>query len=295
MARGYVTTADGQMHFRDEGSGKVTFVLIHQALRSSLEYRRVVPRLRDRSRVISVDLMGCGDSDLPPQRYDISTHAARVHDLIRTLELDHVSLVGHHTGGNVALEVAAQFPGSVDRLVLSGPAFVTDAGERNQLVAKMSAIEYPTPAADGSHLQRIWDEGLVSSFDVPRIPPTEPELLADFFLEQIKVGPRRKEAHIAAFSHDVVQSLARVDVPLMVIVGNEDMWVCRRGAEILELKPDATLVHLPTAGEAPRLMPAEFADAISSYLASWLDQPARALSSGLSPYARRIAEEGSNG
>jgi pimeloyl-ACP methyl ester carboxylesterase len=266
MERGYLTTADGQMHYREDGTGPSTIVLLHQALRSSLEYKRVVPYLRDRARVISVDLMGYGDSDAPPRQYDIPAHAERVHDLLRHLRVEKVCLVGHHTGGNVAIEVAAQFPEAADRLVLSGPAFVLDAAERDELVTKMSAIEYPSPVADGSHLQSIWNEGLISSFDVPRIPSTEPDLLADFFLEQIKVGPRRKEAHIAAFSHLAAPSLARLSLPILIIVGDEDMWACRRWKEMLEVQPMACLVRLPTAGEAPRLLPQRFAELIAAHL-----------------------------
>jgi pimeloyl-ACP methyl ester carboxylesterase len=162
--------------------------------------------------------------------------------------------------------VAAQFPDAVQRLVLSGPAFVVDEAERNELVTKMSGIQYPTAVADGSHLQSIWNEGLVSSFDVPRIPPSEPELLADFFLEQIKVGPRRKEAHIAAFSHMPASSLGKISVPILLIVGDDDMWVCRRWQEMLEVQPTARLVRLATAGEAPRLLPRRFADLVASHL-----------------------------
>jgi len=274
MKRGYVDTPDGQMHYREDGAGPDTVVLIHQALRSSIEYRLVVPYLRDRARVISVDLMGYGDSDAPPQPYDIATHAVRVHELLQQLNVENLCIVGHHTGGNVAIEVAAQFPEAVERVVLSGPAFVLDEGERNELVTKMSAIQYPTAAADGSHLMPIWNEGLTSSFDVPRIPSSEPELLADFFLEQIKVGPRRKEAHIAAFSHLAAPALAKVSAPILIIVGDEDMWVCRRWQEMLDVQPGARLVRLPTAGEAPRLFPEKFAELIASHLDT-ADSPAR--------------------
>jgi pimeloyl-ACP methyl ester carboxylesterase len=266
MRRGYVDTPEGQMHYREDGDGPPTVVLIHQALRSSLEYRRVVPHLRDRARVISVDLMGYGDSDPPPQPYDVAAHAARVAELLQVLDVERLCLVGHHTGGNVAMEVAAGHPELVERLVLSGPAFVIDEAEREQLVSKMSAIEYPTPSSDGSHLLGIWREGLSSSFDVPRLPASEPELLADFFLEQIKVGPRRKEAHIAAFSHLAAPTLAEVSAPILIIVGDEDMWVCRRWEEMLQVQPSARLERLATAGEAPRLLPERFAQLILSHL-----------------------------
>lgn len=266
MKRSFVDTEAGQMHYRTVGNGPTTVLLLHQALRSSLEFKRIVPLLDDSATIVCADLMGYGDSDLPRQQLDVPGHATCVHQLVQALELQPVCLLGHHTGANVALELAASCPEDVDRLILSGPAIVKDEEERSHLVSKMSAIQYPDPAADGSHLQQIWEEGLTSSFGVPRIPRSEPELLSDFFLEQIKAGPRRREAHIAAFSHDALSCLAAARAPVLLIVGDRDMWACYRPDEVLKMKPDTQVITLPTAGEAPRLMPEEFARAIKEFL-----------------------------
>jgi pimeloyl-ACP methyl ester carboxylesterase len=149
MGRGYVTTVDGQAHYREDGAGPHTVVLLHQALRSSLEYKRVVPYLRDQARVISVDLMGYGDSDAPPRQYDIPAHAARVYDLLQQPRVEKVCLVGHHTGGNVAIEVAAQFPEVAERLVLSGPTFVTSRRRSVRGTVPPATSRLPEPIRTG--------------------------------------------------------------------------------------------------------------------------------------------------
>lgn len=265
MRRGYADTATGQMHYREWGQGP-PLVLIHQALRSSLEWRLVAPLLADSWRVIAVDLIGYGDSDTSQKPYLIAQHAARLREFVEALDLGRITVGGHHTGGNVALELAAIYPDVVDALVLSGPAVVVGEEERVALVEKMSAIQYPEAAADGSHLLPIWREGLVSSFGVPRLPASDPQLLADFFIEQIKVGPRRKEAHIAAFSHDALERAPKVSAPTLVLIGKEDMWACARGAELAEVLPDAELHEFDMAGEMPRLDPRTFATSVRTFL-----------------------------
>jgi pimeloyl-ACP methyl ester carboxylesterase len=138
--------------------------------------------------------------------------------------------------------------------------------EKDSLVEKMSAIQYPTPKADGSHLLPIWREALVSSFDVPRIPATEVDLLHDFFLELIKIGPRRKESHVAAFSHDITASAKRVKAPTLIISGKRDMWACCRGPELHAAMPNSELREFDTEGEMPRLAPKIWATAVREFL-----------------------------
>jgi pimeloyl-ACP methyl ester carboxylesterase len=265
MRRGYVDTARGQMHYREAGKG-LPIILVHQALRSSLEYRLVTPLLSNNWRVISIDLMGYGDSDMPDQPHAVSDHAARLREFVDALGLKRLVVAGHHTGANVALEFAASYPKGVEALILSGPAVVIGEKEKSALVKKMSAIQYPSPRADGSHLLLIWREGLVSSFDVPRIPATEVELLHDFFLEQIKVGARRKEAHIAAFSHDALGSAPRVKAPTLLIIGKNDMWSCARGAELKAALSNGELQEFDAAGEMPRLNPELWSSTIRAFL-----------------------------
>jgi pimeloyl-ACP methyl ester carboxylesterase len=77
LRRGFVDTPFGQMHYRELGTGPAV-ILLHQALRSSLEFRRVLPVLADDYRVIAFDLIGFGDSAGAPRQLSIEDHAVAV-------------------------------------------------------------------------------------------------------------------------------------------------------------------------------------------------------------------------
>src|SRR5262249_10118955 len=61
---------------------------------------------------------GYGDSDRPPGGYDKRTMAADIADLVRTLELSPVVLVGHDRGARVAHRFALDHPTLLTHLVL---------------------------------------------------------------------------------------------------------------------------------------------------------------------------------
>ena len=71
-------------------------------------------------RAIIVDLIGYGFSDRPRDfDYRMESQAGLVADLLRSLEIDACTLVGHSMGGAVAILLAATYPSLVSRLVLA--------------------------------------------------------------------------------------------------------------------------------------------------------------------------------
>jgi pimeloyl-ACP methyl ester carboxylesterase len=144
-------------------------LLLHQTPRSWDEYRDVLPLLGADHRAIALDTLGFGASARPAEPWTIELFAAGVLDLCDALAIDCVALVGHHTGGVVAIEVAAAAPDRVHGLVLSATPFV-DA-ERRQRVASRPPIDHVVPTADGSHLTQVWANR--AGF----YPPDRPDLL----------------------------------------------------------------------------------------------------------------------
>src|SRR5947207_13740538 len=65
--------------------------------------------------VVRCDLPGFGDSPLPDGSYD---EARTVVDLLDSLGLDRVAVVGSSFGGQLAQEIAARWPDRVAALVL---------------------------------------------------------------------------------------------------------------------------------------------------------------------------------
>ncbi len=75
-------------------------------------------RLSGEFRGIALDLPGTGRTALPPSLRTMSDTARWVAETCVRLGLDHVTLVGHSLGGNLAAQVALDYPGLARRLVL---------------------------------------------------------------------------------------------------------------------------------------------------------------------------------
>jgi pimeloyl-ACP methyl ester carboxylesterase len=70
--------------------------------------------------VIAPDLLGHGASAKPRADYSVAAYACGMRDLLTTLDVDRVTVVGHSLGGGVAMQFAYQFPERCERLVLVG-------------------------------------------------------------------------------------------------------------------------------------------------------------------------------
>ena len=67
-----------------------------------------------------------------------------------------MAVCGHHTGGVVAVELAAARPHLVDRLILSSTPWI-DAGERGRRALE-EPIDTVESRPDGSHLLGLWNQ-----------------------------------------------------------------------------------------------------------------------------------------
>ncbi|MEV5576061.1 alpha/beta hydrolase [Spirillospora sp. NPDC052269] len=95
-------------------------MLIHGYPQTWYEWHGVMPALAEHYTVIAPDLPGAGKSDAPATGYDKKTMAGDLHALLVELgHADDVRIVGHDIGTMVAYSYAAQYPGTVRKLVLS--------------------------------------------------------------------------------------------------------------------------------------------------------------------------------
>jgi pimeloyl-ACP methyl ester carboxylesterase len=113
-------TIDGlRLHYVTAGPEDAEpLVLLAGYPESWFAWRKVMPILAGRYRVIAIDLPGQGDSDKPIDGYDTGTVARRVHDLTARLGLTHYNLAAHDIGAWVALPYALMYPNEVSRLGL---------------------------------------------------------------------------------------------------------------------------------------------------------------------------------
>lgn len=113
-----------RMHYIDEGPrdaepilcvhGNPTWSFIWRRLVTDQSLHPVKPR-----RVIAVDHVGCGFSDKPQNgSYRLEQHVANLRQLVETLDLKNITLVGHDWGGCIGMGAAGEMPERFRRFVL---------------------------------------------------------------------------------------------------------------------------------------------------------------------------------
>jgi pimeloyl-ACP methyl ester carboxylesterase len=254
MRRAFADVPAGQIHYAEAGSGEPV-LLLHQTPRSWAEYRHVLPLIGSRRRAIAMDTLGFGDSSPPPGPDSIETYAEGVIQFLDALALDRVSLVGHHTGGVIAVEVAATHPERVDRLVLSSTPLVDAEGRRDR-----PRVDDAPPSGDGSHLGELW-QGRQEFY-----PEGRDDLLGAFVLDALKAGPRAAGGHGAVARYEMEHRLPLVRAETLLIGAPGDLVYpdLRRlaaalpGARVEEI--DGGMVPLPDQ------LPEEFAARVNDFL-----------------------------
>ncbi len=114
----YCTAAGFRMHYVDEGSGE-PIVLLHGEPTWGYLYRKFVPPLALRWRVIVPDHMGFGKSETPQDReYTLETHVANLAALVDDLGLDDITFVGQDWGGPMLAAYTVRHPDRVKRVCL---------------------------------------------------------------------------------------------------------------------------------------------------------------------------------
>ena len=103
--------------FRMAGHGSPV-LLLHGLGDGSATWADVLPLLSSRHLVIAPDLLGHGESDMPPAAYSVAAYACGMRDLLSVLGVERVTVVGHSLGGSIAMQFAYQFPERCERLVV---------------------------------------------------------------------------------------------------------------------------------------------------------------------------------
>jgi pimeloyl-ACP methyl ester carboxylesterase len=152
IKRAFLDTEDGQILYRMGGEGE-PLLLLHMTPRSSDEFRELMPILVPQKLVITMDLMGLGDSDRPPRVYSVDDYAKTVITLLDELGIEKTSIFGSLTGGYIAGEVAAAYPERVEKLILCN-VHGFDEEERDK-ISKRYAQGFQIKE-DGSHLMERW-------------------------------------------------------------------------------------------------------------------------------------------
>jgi pimeloyl-ACP methyl ester carboxylesterase len=212
VRKGYADTSLGQVHYAECGSG-TPVVLLHQTPRSWDEYREVLPLLGRTHRAIAMDTIGFGAS-APVAEHSIENYAAAVVEFLNALGLERTTLAGHHTGGVIAIEVAARAADRVERLVVSSTPYV-DAAAR-EMRRHRPPIDHVEIDPDGGHLTELWRRR--QAF----YPTDRPDLFTRLVRDALNVGADMEKGHDAVSRYRMEDRIGLVRCPVLCIGATAD-------------------------------------------------------------------------
>lgn len=250
----YFEFAGSRIAYYDTGVGP-PLVLVHGFGASALTWRKVVPPLAKKYRVIMLDLKGYGYSDKPKDgRYSLDEQSRIVAALINRLKLENVILAGHSMGGGVALYTYFRVPEKITRIVL-----IDSAGFPQKFPFFVKYLRIPIVSAvlmslipDYSMAKMVLD---LCIFDKSKITKEMISVYSRFLsLPGAKYALRKTAEQIMPPNiDDVIADYSKVNVPVLIIWGGEDRVIPKENAyKFKRVLPDSELYILPECGHIPQ-------------------------------------------
>jgi len=224
-------------------------------------WRGQLEGLSDRFTVVAWDMPGAGMSSDPPESFGLEGYADCLAGFIGRLGLERPHVAGLSLGGALALELYRRHPGAPATLVLASayagwggslPADVAAQRLRQALaMSELSGEEFV-----GTLLPTMFSEG------------TAPEAVAAFGASMRSFHPAGLRAMARASAGNVREVLGRIEVPTLLVYGDQDVRAPLAVAEDLHAAiPGSRLVVLPGVGHACSIeAPDEFNRVVRAFL-----------------------------
>jgi len=250
--------ANGTVNAAQSGKGAALF-LFHSLLSDRASFDAIVPKLSQSYRVIVPELPGFGGAQAVGG--NIADVADRMAEAVRDAAGDdEVIVLGNGYGGFVALQMAIRHPGIAAKLILAdcGAAFSESGRE---------AFRNMAAASKAKGLSVITDVAMRRLF-APEFQAQQPDLMRDRREAFLKTDPEVfRDACMALAELDLRGELARVKVPVLVLVGEHDEATPPpMSHELASGLPNARLKIIPGCAHVPQLQSPElFLDAIADF------------------------------
>lgn len=108
--------------YREREGGQDPLLLLHGNMTSSKHWDVLIEALNKRYKVIAPDLRGFGESTYHRPIVSLKDFSDDVRDFVERLGIPRFSVMGWSTGGGVAMQLAADYPDDVRKLVLLASA-----------------------------------------------------------------------------------------------------------------------------------------------------------------------------
>lgn len=256
-------TPDLSLDIAEQGDGPLV-ILIAGGFMDMDQWAPVADALPDSFRVVRYDQRGIGESDQPTDGYTVDQFAEDAINLIRTLDAGPAVLVGNSLGGTVAMAVTFAAPDLVRGIVTcatsAGPAGPPTPPETMQYMMRGASL--PVPQAAAAMMDILFATDFIDE---------HPDMLDEAVEKRSQgapmiatLGPLQ-----SALIFDPIERLKALDIPSLILHGEEDVLVLPEHAQLLADAAGAEAKLIPDAGHALVVEQSEpVAEALTAFLAS---------------------------
>lgn len=265
-----------RLHLYDTGGeARTPVVLLHGLGDEADTWRHVLPRIEPQTRSIAPDLPGFGRSDQGRRRYTIPFFVGTLLELLNTLSITRVVLVGHSAGAVIAHRFALNYPERVERLVLIGGSLAAGDSKLDPslllfLIPGLGEWSYSRLRKDPQAAYRTLEPYYYRLEDLPQ---GDRDFLYQRVNERVWSNGQRRgflstlrglAAWLPSQQKGLPDRLRGWKIPTTVIWGEQDRIMPVKNAEaLIQLLPSARLVIVPDAGHnVQQEKPQAIADAI---------------------------------
>ncbi len=238
-----------QLNYFRQGKGD-TIVFVHGITTYSFIWRKIIPFFIRDYDVIAIDLLGCGDSDIPlKEDFSLKHQSELLKKFADILDLKKIHLIGHDVGGGVAQIFAVNYPKLLyDLILINSVAY--NFWPVQPIVAMRTPIirKIAMASLDIGILKLIVKRGLYHEKNLT-------DELMTLFWKPMKDSLKRKGfLHFAKCLDnknltDIEEDLRKLNLPVLIIRGEKDIYLSASIArELNEEIPKSKLIKIETAG-----------------------------------------------
>lgn len=227
-----------KINYQEAGSGPA-LLLVHGFLESASMWQYLVPVWADRFRVITVDLPGHGLSESLGEIHHMDDIATILIELLESLGIERVHLIGHSMGGYAALAFAELFPDRLRSICLLNSTSEADSDER--LLNRERALNLVD--RDHEAFIRLTIPALFSPENRKRFTPQ----IEKMQLEAFSFPKKGIAASIRGMMQrpDRTQVLSGLRIPKLIVGGKADPIIPEKNLKTIGRNSGSTFLSVP--------------------------------------------------
>lgn len=266
---GYVNANGYRIHYLQWGKSGRQIVALHSMGMDAHAFDTLCTSLVGRYRVLSLDLLGHGDSDTPAGPTDMEQHA----DIMRKVAVDRgfskSVLIGHSIGGWLSMIYSAKYPEEVEKVILVDIAPRPLGAEARPMPARPMAPPPPDFFKDEDEALKylktrysgFTDEALKNRLMYAFRRDAEGRL-------RLKTDPSRSEHLRGGFTYDFWPFIEKMRAPTLIIRGSQSTTVSDEAVEKMkQMMKNLKVVTIQGATHmVPQDCPKEFESAVRQFM-----------------------------